>query len=313
MNNKNITLGEWMTMDTQDVLDIFASLDRAIQIGSGNKQYVYVPGTKKNKVLLVSHSDTVFDTRYPKRDIEYTNGVYHSPAQADYGIGADDRAGCAILWKVRNLGHSLFIPNAEEIGCIGTEFAMSDPEFKKELNSHQFAIEFDRMNSSDLVGYSVGSNALEEYLGTFYKGYKSSWGSYTDIVDICKSMAGVNISIGYYGQHGANERLVSAEWQRTLDFTRNFLSQEDGIIPKFTIDPPKSYGRYGSYGFGANDIDYPSGNSWDTSPQRRPSATTVSTSISHNPIQCLHCECWADSAEIISNFSRCPVCHRITI
>ena len=41
----------------------------------------------------------------------YRSGVY------DEGIGADDRAGCAILWLLKDSGHSLLVTNGEEIGC----------------------------------------------------------------------------------------------------------------------------------------------------------------------------------------------------
>ena len=51
--------------DSMPVFDKFLSLDGAIPVlGGGKNNFVYVPGTRKDRVLLVAHADTVWDKYY---------------------------------------------------------------------------------------------------------------------------------------------------------------------------------------------------------------------------------------------------------
>ena len=48
-----------------DVLKVFADLPGAICHLDGDKNnFVYVPGTREDRVLLVAHADTVWDEQY---------------------------------------------------------------------------------------------------------------------------------------------------------------------------------------------------------------------------------------------------------
>jgi hypothetical protein len=40
-------------------------------------------------------------------------------------LGADDRAGLAILWLLRDLGHSLMVTDLEEHGRMGSTYPTS--------------------------------------------------------------------------------------------------------------------------------------------------------------------------------------------
>jgi hypothetical protein len=62
-------------------------------------------------------------------------------------------------------------------------------------------------------------------------GYEWAEGSTTDIRHICKSISGLNISVGYYSEHFAGERLNVKEHMRTLETCRTWLSKEN--LPKF--------------------------------------------------------------------------------
>lgn len=225
----------WLHRKPDEVLDIFATLPGAIAVGEKLLRSVYVPGSRKDRVLLVSHVDTVFDDRSVPVMPVYNNGTISSGLKT-MGIGADDRAGCAILWRLRGLGHSLLLTNSEEKGCQGSRAIVKDnPKLFDELNAHQFAIEFDRRGDSDLVFYSVGSPEFVKWCEGNFDGYTHAFGSFTDIGVLCDKMCGVNISVGYYDEHGSSERLVLREWQNTLATARKALSQND--IPRF--DKPK--------------------------------------------------------------------------
>ena len=148
-------VADWMLMSQCDVLDRFASLPDAVTAGEGQRRFVFVPGRRADRVLLVAHSDTVWEEepiRLACLDDRKFGPILHSAEfgrQDGLGIGADDRAGCAILWELRNLGHSLLVTSGEEQGCIATLWIMTSEWWETELNSHRFAVQFDRRGRSD--------------------------------------------------------------------------------------------------------------------------------------------------------------------
>ncbi len=258
-------VSKWLKMPQNEVLDKFQGLTGSFTDGKGQERFVYVPGTRKDRVLLVAHSDTVWSTlpiklsyadgilfsgnrnqtvKYKRKDYTYTkNGI---------GIGADDRAGCAIVWKLRDLGHSLLITSGEESGCIAAKFIMSSDWWRKELANHQFAVEFDRRGKNDIVFYDVGTNKFVEYVKK-ETGYTPQSGSVTDISHLCRDICGVNMSVGYYSEHTSDERLVVDQWINTYKVARKWLSSKD--IEKFPMDSKDKFniwGGYSSYG-----DDYP--------------------------------------------------------
>jgi hypothetical protein len=282
----------WMSLTDQQVIDKFAHLPGAIKVGSGLKQFVYIPGTRKDKVLLVSHADTVFN-ELPTTVVE--NNIIKSK-NPKVGIGADDRAGIAILWEMKDSGHSILIPNGEERGGVGSNFLMQDKGWENEINSHQFAIEFDRCNSKDLVFYDVGSPNLLKYLKESYKGYEFQYGSYTDISDLCTNMAGVNVSVGYYRQHSSSETLVIPEWENTLQLTFELLKNSN--IPRFNIEsfPRQEYSkRYDRRSVIESDNDYCE-------------SYLVKRFIESKLHSCTSCDGVMTKAEILDNNRKCIYC-----
>lgn len=232
-NRKLRSPATWMRMTEEEVHETFLTLPNAIKIGQGKQSFVYVPGKRQNKVVLVAHCDTVFSDKRRKNIVfDEKTGVYKSNSVKE-GIGADDRAGCSILWRLRNSGHSLLIPNGEEIGCKGSYFLRDycDGWNQKLQKEHCFMIQFDRRGSSDLVTYRVGSKEFIKWLENNLKGYKHSRGSVSDISVLCTEICGVNISTGYYNEHTCYETLNINEWIHTLKSVNNLLKNEN--LPKF--------------------------------------------------------------------------------
>ena len=161
-----------------------------------NERFLFRKGTREDAVTLVAHADTVFKggTRfdYPSTSSrnQYANGLdfyskyvlstYNPPksrpintkqtivskmvkgqeilagSNRDVGIGADDRAGCAILWLLQNSGHNLLVLDGEESGCLGARFLMKDhPEIRAEIEKSRFCIEFDRHGKEDYKCYEI--------------------------------------------------------------------------------------------------------------------------------------------------------------
>ena len=212
---------------SDEILDKFMTLDNARYYEYQDyPSCVYVPGHRKDRVLLVAHADTVFGLR-GKHKVILNGDIYHS-GDEDEGIGADDRAGCAILWLLKDSGHSLLVTNGEEIGCVGSyDIRDVHKELFEELNSHQYVLEFDRRNATDYKVYDIPVS--EE----FHRFIESSTGyeeadrrSSTDIRVLCEQICGANLSVGYYLEHTGAEYLSFSEWKHTLDIARKMLESE---------------------------------------------------------------------------------------
>ena len=224
----------------EEVFEKFLSLENAKSYETNDIiDCVYVPGTRKNRVLLLAHADTVF-TIYPDSEKQHEffidEGDIYRSLEDDAGIGADDRAGCAILWLLKDLGHSLLITNNEEIGSIGAKnIRYYHKELFEELNNHQYMIEFDRRNSHDYKVYDIPVTEdfklfIEASTGYTEADKKSS----TDIRILCDKICGVNLSVGYYDEHSEWETLDLNEWKNTLDIARKMLEPEQN---KFFLKP----------------------------------------------------------------------------
>lgn len=215
---------EWFTIPRSKVISKFAELPGARIVG--DPACVYVPGHRDDRVLLIAHADTVFADPIK---LTINEGVIRS-AIPNNGIGADDRAGCYMVWLFRELGHTILITDEEELGCLGSKSLAQNAVFE-EINRHSFAIQFDRKGSSDLVFYDVGTSQFEEWIARQYSGYSKAEGTSTDICILCQSMCGVNISVGYHNAHHHSENFVYDEWYNTYTHTMNLLTKSD--IPAF--------------------------------------------------------------------------------
>ncbi|MGA8830447.1 MAG: hypothetical protein WB554_02465, partial [Desulfomonilaceae bacterium] len=146
------------------VFDRFLEIPGAIYRGEGLERFLYVRGDRSSKVLLVAHADTFWDHDYgfnpgQTHEIKIEDGNI-TAVDEEFGLGADDRAGCAMLWRLKDLGHSLLVTNGEEQGQTGSSWLMDDnKDIADEINrDHQFVIQFDRRNGTDFKCYDVGTD-----------------------------------------------------------------------------------------------------------------------------------------------------------
>ena len=229
-----LVLREFLSLPhrAETVLDRFAGLPHAVEEKHGEKEgFVYIPGTRENAVLLVAHADTVGEEDFAvelaedERIIRNRRGI----------LGADDRAGCAMLWLLRNTGHGLLVTDGEEYGSVGSRFLKKAfPDRFDEINSrYRFMIQIDRCGSTDFKCYQVGTPEFRRYIAEKTHFSEPDRMRSTDIVHLCRDICGVNLSCGYYREHTAAEYLEKAEWRNTLELLRNWLSEED--IPKFPL------------------------------------------------------------------------------
>ena len=214
------------------LFDRFAALPRAV-IGKGNtplERYVYIPGTRDDRVVLVAHIDTVWDTAYGKtvnqHDVQVEDGVFFSGNPA-CGIGADDRAGCAMLWELRESGHSLLLTDGEEHGKRGARYLKKHHRrVFAELNKHRYMIELDWAGTDGCLYNQVDNTAeFKQYIEQTLGFSDSKKGGGTDLQVLCRRVCGVNVGVGYHHCHSPKETLVLSEWEHTLAALTAFLAK----------------------------------------------------------------------------------------
>lgn len=221
-----------LRIDTpEQVFEIFRALPGAVEAhGPGRHGFLYVPGTRKDRCLLAAHADTYFDSAYLGTSAcggaVCENGIYRSVTPR-CGFGADDRAGCAILWLLRNSGHSLLITDGEEHGQRGAHYLCEEyPELFRELNKHSFILQLDRRNGNDYKCYSLPvTKKFLRYIEEETGFVRAESPGRTDIVALCDTVCGANLSVGYRNEHTAEETLCVSEWLHTLDVVRRMLEK----------------------------------------------------------------------------------------
>ena len=239
--NVKKVLEEFISMpidSSNNVLEKFSLLPNAIYHNDGSKKnFVYIEGTREDKVLLVAHTDTVWDKYYEELDdctqsIYEKNGVYYG-TNPEFGIGADDRAGCAILWLLKDMGHSLLIVDGEEYGQIGSKHIKRNyPDIYDKINNHSYIIQFDRRNGKDYKVYNLPvSQEFIDFIENNTKYEDAGRFASTDIVVLCNEICGVNLSIGYYNEHHSDEHLVFDEWYNTLIIAYELLLKKQSKYP----------------------------------------------------------------------------------
>ena len=200
------------------------------------ERFVFVPGTKKNAVVLVAHADTVWDTAYGKpaeSSVAFADGIFRSTAPS-CGIGADDRAGCAMLWALRNSGHSLLVVDGEERGKFGAKFLRKkNKKLFRKLNRHRFMMELDWSGTNSCLYNQVdNTQAFKDHIASQLGFQDAQQKGGCDLQVLCRNICGVNIGIGYHDYHRPSETLVLEEWENTLRRLSAFLEKDH---PKFPI------------------------------------------------------------------------------
>lgn len=206
--------------DSGTVISHFRTLPNAEYYAgtSPMNRFVYIPGSRKDRVLLTAHADTVWDEYYTKTRIE-TTPLYDEISNTikgtnpEVGLGADDRAGCALLSLLKDSGHSILIFDGEEHGHFGAAQLCKNSRLLREVNRHRYMISLDypQMDLCHYHGIS-NNNKFCRYIETQFSSKEVKTKSGTDVSHIAKGACGVNLSIGYYRQHHASEFLSFSAW-----------------------------------------------------------------------------------------------------
>jgi len=232
--------GDWL-------FERFAQLPGAIY-SQGSKplqRYVYVPGRRKDAVVLVAHTDTVWDRAYEKpmqTTVIFEDGVFKG-TNPDCGIGADDRAGCAMLWALRDSGHTLLLVDGEEHGKHGARYLRSaNPKLFRKLNRHRFMLEMDWQGTGTCLYNQVDYTKRFQSYVTENLGFTvAPKGGGCDLQILCHRICGTNVGVGYHGFHRPGEVLVLSQWENTLTRLQAFLAESH---PRFPVSKIKRLRKF---------------------------------------------------------------------
>ena len=214
------------------------SMKQNVIVGDG---YIFSEG--KFPVLLCAHMDTVHKS-LPKTII-YEEGKVSSPE----GIGGDDRCGIYMILQIlREIDCPVVFFEDEEIGGVGSHkfSTMPTTEICSKLDVN-YVIELDRMNADDAVFYECDNEEFEEFITREF--YKTNWGSFTDICNICPEIgvAGVNLSCGYYKQHTTDEYVVLSEMETGIQEVIKLLKRTDKDVEFEYIEAVRRWDNWGGY------------------------------------------------------------------
>lgn len=229
-------------------------------------RFYYKPGTRPDRILLIAHADTVWDGRY-KDDPEgkkvspgylAENNKYYYSQNESNGIGADDRAGAAMVWLLRNSGNSVLITDCEEVGGIVARgiseqgklsqlnkranglAQMVDideellPIADEIVNGHAFMLQFDMNGTKEFKCYSAGSEPFKGMIEKFTNYKMRPNFSFTDVAFLGKKICGANLSIGYYNEHTSDEYLDKDQWLSCYKVAEKLCSSSHR---KYPVDP----------------------------------------------------------------------------
>ncbi|MCL2814580.1 MAG: hypothetical protein FWD23_08270, partial [Oscillospiraceae bacterium] len=155
------------------------------------------------------------------------NGIIRS-GQEDAGIGADDRAGCALLWLFKDSGHNILVINGEERGQPTAHYLVSEhSDILREIQNSSFMIEFDRRNAKDYKVYYIPVTAeFQDYLERETGYSESDKSAVTDICVLCtEGCCGANVSVCYYDEHSPDECINVKEWLHNYDIMAKMLAK----------------------------------------------------------------------------------------
>lgn len=185
-------------------------------------------GTKdKPKPMLCVHLDTINNSRNredkplsPNNFVfDRENQVWSLTPESDlHCLGGDDRAGLWIIFQLlldkelsKKYSYAFFFD--EEVGGKGSNQYMKD--FPNDYEEGVTAwIGLDRKGKLECATYNNDNQELINLCVT--NGFSRTYGTFTDASNLADNVACINLSVGYYNEHGHNEIICLNDTKETL-------------------------------------------------------------------------------------------------
>lgn len=181
---------------------------------SGKKSFTFAKGSFP--VLLVAHTDTVYNSPPKEKDIKLPCSEELS---CSYGIGGDDRCGIELILNIlKEYDCSVLFCSGEEEGGIGA-YEFIDHSDKLDLPKFNYIIELDRRGFNEAVYYGCANEEFEQFIKDASDHYfKTDLGSFTDISIIAPALgiAAVNLSTGYIYEHQGKKERIHLDWMEII-------------------------------------------------------------------------------------------------
>lgn len=234
-------------LDTADgIFEIFSIIPKA-KIYKGKRpgeRFLFVEGNRPDAATLIAHADTVFDVSGSHEIIE--DGDVFRSGNPHYGIGADDRAGCAMLWLLKDLGHHILVCDYEESthkdatgNCVGSRFLIREHyDIARIINNSSFVFEFDRRlaygkRKEHYTCYNLPvTQEFRDFIESNTGFIDDDNSGYTDILELCSDVCGANICVGYSNAHTPQEKISISAFQNTYELMIKLLS---GNLKRFPL------------------------------------------------------------------------------
>jgi hypothetical protein len=241
------------------------------------ERFVFIKGTRSDAATLVAHADTFWQynghhyMRYEGRDCIVSDmwSLY-----GGFGIGADGRAGCAILWLLRNSGHNILVTdgganthyswygngnNIKDKTPTGTKYMMEKHrDIAEIIYKSSFMLQFNLVDkkyydccdipvSDDFIKYIEDAAGYKQPESPIPAKQVSAGNnptewyykhSFVDVVTLCKhkcSCCAANLSAGYYNPYTSNEVIYLSEWFNTYSIVKEMLDKK---LQRFQITMP---------------------------------------------------------------------------
>jgi len=223
-------------------------------------------GSNDRRVWVFAHTDK-------KRTNNRIEVLYDPKMQTAWsfeGLGADDRAGVYALIQLYIEMHRkdrpvLVFCDEEESGAQGAR--QFTPAWKEAMSTNCLAmLEFDRRGSEDAVYYNEETKVFKKKVKEH--GFIETGGSFSDISIVGREtlICGTNLSVGYYDQHTAYERLEIDQLYQTIKKGKGLIKdiQDENKqykMKKWQYKKPvnnyrSSYSSYGQRQYHDDDFDY---------------------------------------------------------
>lgn len=203
--------------------------------------FIYNKSDVNFPILFVAHVDTVKRDKKKADIVCTTSGIVRNKKGI---LGADDRAGVAILLALKKLYpqiHLLFT-NFEESGAHGAQvFAKRN---NLSIEDYKLLVEFDRRGTKHFVSYTALPTEMKKFVEKTTNTEYNAGGSFSDIRILSSTfkIPAVNMATGYTNEHSSSETLNLKWWYASLEYGISLIKAEKEIplVEKYV---PDSFGN----------------------------------------------------------------------